>query len=142
MKRYVKASTNSVSELAKFLEDSVNTLLTSDVTNCRYPLDDTWAVYVGWARGFDEDDEFVIHDDEYPSYVICVTIADMEDYMWTDFDWCNRPYNKETGEIWDTDNPISPDENYQQTAAWLLDEYDKIVEDFGTDDDDYDDEYI
>jgi hypothetical protein len=44
MKRYVKASTNSVSELAKFIEKSVNTLLTTDYTNCRYILDDDWAV--------------------------------------------------------------------------------------------------
>jgi hypothetical protein len=137
MKKYIKASTNSVSKLAKFIEDSVNILLTTDYTNCRYPLDDTWAVYVGWSDGFDENDEYVYHNEYNPSAAICCKIADMEDALWTDYDWCNMPYDEETGDVWDTDSAISPNEDYQQTASWLLEEYDKIVEAFSEEDDDY-----
>ena len=141
MKRYVKASTNSVSELAKFLEDSVNILLTTAFSKRRYDLDDTWAVYVGWSdAGYTDDFESVIHNEYDPSWVICTKIADMRTGAWGDYDWYRMPYNKETGKVWDTNLAISPEENYQQTAAWLLGEYDKIVEAFGNEDDDYDDE--
>lgn len=135
----ITASTHSASDLAKFIEDSVNTLLTTDYTNCRYELDDTWAVYVGWSdAGFDEDDDSVIHDEDSPDWVIGVKIADMEDAMWTDFDWCNMPYDKDTGDVWDTQEYISHDENYSQLASWLLENYEKIVEEYGeTEDDDY-----
>lgn len=136
----ITAATHSASDLAEFIEDSVNTLLTTDYTNCRYELDDTWAVYVGWSDGFDEDDESVYHNEYNPSAAICCKIADMKDALWTDYDWCNMPYNEETGDVWDTDSAISPNENYQQTATWLLDEYKQIVETYGngeTEDDDY-----
>lgn len=140
--RAVTASSDSVSKLAKFIEDSVNTLLTTDYTNCRYELDDTWAVYVGWSdAGFDEDDDSVIHDENSPDWVIGVKIADMEDAMWNDFDWCNMPYDKDTGDVWDTQEYISHDENYSQLASWLLENYEKIVEEYGeTEDDDDDDD--
>ena len=88
----------------------------------------------------DEDDEFVYHNEYNPSAAICCKIADMEDALWTDYDWCNMPYDKETGDVWDTDSAISPNENYRQTATWLLDEYKQIVETYGngeTEDDDY-----
>ena len=142
----IMASTHSVSDLAKFLEGSVNDLLTTEYTNCRYPLDDTWAVYVGWSdAGYDEDDNSVIHNSEAPNWVICTKIADMKDDMWTDYDWCNMPYDEETGDVWDTNTGISPNENYQWVADWLLEEYEQIVEVYGNgetedDDDDEDDD--
>lgn len=124
----IMASTHSASDLAKFIKESVNTLLTTDYTNCRYPLDDEWAIYVGWSgAGYAEDDEDVIHAKDDPSWVICCKLADMEDSMWTDYDYCNMPYNEETEDVWDTDMAISPEENYQNTATWLLDEYNELI---------------
>jgi hypothetical protein len=140
MKKYIKASSNSVSELAKFIKDSVNTLLTTDYTNSRYALDEDWAVYVGWSNaGYDENDDSIIHAEDDPKWVICVKIATAHEYAWYDFDWCDMPYNEETGDVWDTETAISPNEDYQWLASWLLKEYDKIVEEFGNEDDDYDD---
>ena len=124
----ITASANSVSELAKFIEDSVNTLLTTDATNSRYVLDEDWAVYGGWSdAGYTDDFESVIHDEKEPSWVICCKIATTHEYVWADYDFCDMPYEEETGEVWDTDMAISPEENYQQTAAWLLDQYNELI---------------
>lgn len=127
MKRYIKANTNSVSDLAKFIEESVNNLLAGTATNNQYKLDDDWAVYVGWSEGFDENDESVIHDDKYPEWAICTKIATTHEAVWADYDFCDMPYNEKTGDVWDTDMAISPEESYPNTAAWLLDEYNELI---------------
>ena len=127
MKRYIKAATNSVSDLAKFMEESVNNLLVGTATNNQYKLDNDWAVYVGWSEGFDENDESVIHDDKYPEWAICTKIATTHEAVWADYDFCDMPYDEKTGEVWDTDTFISPEENYQETASWLLDQYDELM---------------
>lgn len=127
MKRYIKANTNSVSDLAKFIEESVDTLLSSGVGNCQYKLDSDWAVYVGWSETDYTDSENLIHYEDDPSWVICCKIATTHEMVWADYDWCTMPYNDKTGEVWDTDMALSPEENYQQTASWLLDQYDELM---------------
>lgn len=124
----ITASTHSASDLAQFMKESVTHLLTSDATNNRYILDSDWAVYVGWSdAGYTDDFESVIHDEKEPSWTICCKIATTHEYVWADYDFCDMPYNEETGEVWDTDMGISPEENYQQTAAWLLDQYNELI---------------
>ena len=127
MKRYIKATTNSVSDLAKFIKESVDNLLAGTATNNQYKLDNDWAVYVGWSEGFDENDESVIHDDKYPEWAICTKIATTHEAVWADYDFCDMPYNEKTGDVWDTDMAISPEESYPNTAAWLLDEYNELI---------------
>ena len=127
MKRYIKAATNSASDLAKFIKESVDNLLAGTATNNQYKLDNDWAVYVGWSEGFDENDESVIHDDKYPEWAICTKIATIHEAVWADYDFCDMPYNEKTGDVWDTDMAISPEESYPNTAAWLLDEYNELI---------------
>ena len=127
MKRYIKAATNSVSDLAKFIKESVDNLLAGTATNNQYKLDNDWAVYVGWSEGFDENDESVIHDDKYPEWAICTKIATTHEAVWAVYDFCDMPYNEKTGDVWDTDMAISPEESYPNTAAWLLDEYNELI---------------
>lgn len=124
----ITASTHSASDLAQFMKESVTHLLTSDATNNRYILDSDWAVYVGWSdAGYTDDFESVIHDEKEPSWTICCKIATTHEYVWADYDFCDMPYNEETGEVWDTDMGISPEENYSQTASWLLDQYNELI---------------
>lgn len=127
MKRYIKATTNSVSDLAKFIKESVDNLLAGTATNNQYKLGNDWAVYVGWSEGFDENDESVIHDDKYPEWAICTKIATTHEAVWADYDFCDMPYNEKTGDVWDTDMAISPEESYPNTAAWLLNEYNELI---------------
>lgn len=123
----VTAATESASDLAKFIEESVDNLLAGTATNNQYKLDNDWAVYVGWSEGFDENDELVIHDDKYPEWAICTKIATTHEAVWADYDFCDMPYDEKTGEVWNTDTFISPEENYQETALWLLKEYDELI---------------
>ena len=126
--RNVMASTYSTATLAKFIEESVDNLLAGTATNNQYKLDNDWAVYVGWSdAGYTDDFESVIHDENDPSWAICAKIATTHEAVWADYDFCDMPYNEETGDVWDTDMGISPEENYQQTAAWLLQQYDELI---------------
>ena len=127
MKRYIKAATNSASDLAKFMKESVDTLLNSGVGNCQYKLDSDQAVYVGWSETDYTDSENLIHYEDDPRWVICCKIATTHEMVWADYDWCVMPYNDKTGEVWNTDMALSPEENYQQTASWLLDQYDELI---------------
>ena len=124
----VTASTHSASDLAKFIEESVDNLLAGTATNNQYKLDNDWAVYVGWSdAGYTDDFESVIHDENEPSWVICAKIATTHEDVGADYDFCDMPYDEETGEVWDTDMGISPEESYPNTAAWLLDEYNELI---------------
>lgn len=128
MKRYIKAATNSVSDLAKFIKESVDNLLAGTATNNQYKLGNDWAVYVGWSdAGYTDDFESAIHDENEPSWVICAKIATTHEAVWADYDFCDMPYNEKTGDVWDTDMAISPEESYPNTAAWLLDEYNELI---------------
>lgn len=116
----------SVSKIKKFIEDSVNTLQTTDYTNSRLILDDDLCLYVGYASGFDTED----------GYAICAKIAERNDADWADFDYLNMPWNTysdndgSTGvferDVYDTDIEITPGEDYTQDAQWLADSYDEI----------------
>lgn len=124
----IMASTHSASDLAKFIEESVDNLLAGTATNNQYKLDNDWAVYVGWSdAGYTDDFESVIHDENDPDWTICAKIATTHEAVWADYDFCDMPYNEKTGDVWDTDMAISPEENYQNTAAWLLDEYNELI---------------
>lgn len=124
----ITASTHSASDLAKFMKESVDNLLAGTATNNQYKLDDDWAVYVGWSdAGYTDDFESAIHDENDPDWTICAKIATTHEAVWADYDFCDMPYNEKTGDVWDTDMAISPEENYQNTAARLLDEYNELI---------------
>lgn len=128
-RRRVMAANNgnaSVSKIKKFIEDSVNSLQTSDYTNSRLILDDDLCLYVGYAGGFDTKD----------GYAICAKIAERNDADWADFDYLNMPWNTYSdndgstgvfeGDVYDTDIEITPGEDYTQDAQWLADSYVEI----------------
>ena len=124
----ITASTQSTSKLAKFIEESVNNLIAGTATNNRYELDSDWAVYVGWSdAGYADDSEFAIHDEDEPSWTICAKIATTHESVWADDDFCDMPYNEETGEVWDTNTDLSYDENYQELASFLLTDYNTLI---------------
>lgn len=116
----------SASKIKKFIEDSVNTLQTTDYTNCRLVLDDDLCLYVGYASGFDTED----------GYAICAKIAERNDGDWADFEYLNMPWNTYNdndgstgvfeGDVYDTDIEITPGEDYTQDAQWLADSYVEI----------------
>ena len=121
-------SEHNVSDVAKFIEDSVNTLQTTNYTNCRYILDDQFAIYVGWSDGYDENDDTVIRDSKSPSYGINACIKERNDADWADLDYLNFPWSVKDGDVWDNSISIGPNTDYTQVAEWLLDDFDSMKE--------------
>lgn len=134
MKRYIKASTASISGLAKFLKQSVNTLLSGGTQTLVYPLyDPEWgnwfSVCVGWCCGYDEDLEWdVIQKDDDPECVICCKICNADGIDLSDYDMCGMPYDEDEDELYDTNITLNSDQNYEYEARYLLNSYDELIE--------------
>ena len=117
----------SVNKIAKFLEDSLTTLSTTDWTCCRYILDDDLALYVGWSDGYDIDDDLVFHSQENPSYGINAGIKVRNDSDWADYEYLNFPW-KADGEVWDNGISLASNESFEKDAEYFIDEYNKMRE--------------
>lgn len=117
-------------KLAAFIKESVEALLTSDVTCCRYTLTDRLAVYVGWSSGYgDEERDDIIQASDNPDYGINVGIkVHTSDYMQTDYDWLSFPFYPDDT-VWDSGYGISEgdrEENYKTAAAVMVYDYSKL----------------
>ena len=122
----IKAYT--VKTLAKEIKAAVKWLKETDHGCVTLKLNGTLAVCIGWSDGFDPDDETVIHSKTSPTYAICAAIkAWGSDSMRTDLDWIDAPYY-EDGSIYDTEQSISPDQNYKWLAENFLKDYDILKE--------------
>lgn len=116
--------TYTVKTLTKGIKAAVKWLKEEDRGCVTLKLDGTLAVCVGWSDGFDPDDETVIHSKTSPTYAICAAIkAWGSDSMRIDLDWIDAPYY-EDGSIYDTEQSISPDQNYKWLAENFLKDYD------------------
>lgn len=133
MKRYIKANTAPISELAKFLKESVNTLLSGGTQTLVYPLEDSewgnwFSICVGWCYGYDEDWGWdVIQKDDDPNCVICCKICNADGIDLSNYDMCGMPYSEDYDELFDTNIALNPDQNYEQEARYLLDAYDDLI---------------
>lgn len=120
--------TYTVKTLTKGIKAAVKWLKEEDRGCVTLKLDETLAVCVGWSDGFDPDDETVIHSKTSPTYAICAAIkAWGSDSMRIDLDWIDAPYY-EDGSIYDTEQSISPDQNYKWLAENFLKDYDILKE--------------
>lgn len=115
--------TYTVKTLAKEIKAAVKWLKEEDHGCVTLKLDGTLAVCVGWSDGFDPYDETVIHSKTFPTYAICAAIkAWGSDSMRTDLDWIDAPYYEDES-IYDTEQSISPDQNYKWLAENFLKDY-------------------
>lgn len=124
-----KALKESVDEnkLAKFIDNSIKGLQNGDATNYRFKLDDRLAVFVGWSDGYDENDDDIIHDKEYPTFGINVGVKVWtSDDMWTDFDFLNFAYYEDSGDVIDSAVSVSPNYNANNLAASMIDYYNDL----------------
>lgn len=117
----------SAAEIAKFLKNSVEELVKIDEGCCEFKLDDDLSLFVGWSGGYDnQPDDTIIQSKNDPEFAINAGIKSNHEYMKTDFDWLNYPYEEESGEVWDSGITISPNEDYEKDAQWFLDQYAEI----------------
>lgn len=116
-------------KIAKFIKESVEWLVKEQCGCCRYKLDDHLAVFVGWSAGYGEEKRYdVIQAKDNLDYAINAGIKVWtSDDMWTDFDWLNFPYYKD-GDVLDMDCAISPQEDWERVAKYLLRMYDEVKE--------------
>lgn len=111
--------------IANFLAKSVQTLLNTSYTCCAYKLDDKLSLYVGWTNdpgSINETD--IIHAPDSPNYIMIAGIkVSTSDYMQTDYDYLNFPYDSKTGEVFDTEYLITTDDDYDTIAKYFIEDY-------------------
>ena len=124
------SSNLNVDKVAKFIEDSVNTLMEGYYTCCKYNLDENLAIFVGWSDGYDDKDisDNELYRRETPTYRINVGIKVRNDGDWALYDYLDFPWDPDTGDVWDTGVTINKDEDYKSVAEWELENYPEIVE--------------
>ena len=95
--------------------------------------DSPFAIIGGWAEGFGEYySDIICTSKADPSYAMCVKIAINEGpYAYTDFEIMNMPYDEETGDVDDTEQALEWDDDTESLAAWLLCEWERIMEEHG-----------
>lgn len=112
--------------LAKEIQSAVKWLIEEDCGCSTIKLDNRLAVCVGWSDGYDPNDAWGIHSKESPTFCITAGIKVWtSDDLRTDFDWINSPYY-EGGEVWDDDQSISLNEDYEALAEFYLKEYETL----------------
>lgn len=114
--------------IAKFIEESVQWLIKEKQGCCRYQLDDHLAIFVGWSAGYgDEKRDDVIQDPDALDWGIDVGLKVWtSDYMQTDYDYLNFPYDDE--DVWDMGLSVSPNANYDHLAKSMLEWYNEAKE--------------
>jgi hypothetical protein len=122
-------------EIAQFVKESVEWLVENQEGCCKYQLDDHLAIFVGWSGGYGKEERNdIIQAKDDPDWGINAGVKVWtSDYMQTDFDWINFPY-EENGDVWDMCLDIRPNENYDIVAKALLQWYDEVKEFDMTDD--------
>lgn len=115
--------------IAKFIKESVEWLIKENQGCCRYKLDNRLAIFVGWSAGYgDEKRNDVIQDPDALDWGINVGLKVWtSDYMQTDYDYLNFPYEKE-GDVWDMGLSIEPNDNYDHLADSMLKWYNEVKE--------------
>ena len=114
-------------QIKKFIKDSVKWLIKHQQGCCRYKLDDHLAIFVGWSTGYGKEErDDVIQAKDNPDWGINAGIKVWtSDYMQTDYDWLNFPYEKD-GDVWDMGMAIEPNDNYEVIAKSLLKMYNEV----------------
>lgn len=79
-----------------------------------------WAIVLGWADGFDAEENDDCTDG---TWRLCVKLAyqPCNSLMQCDYDWdWTMPYDEESGEVDDTEVSIYPNTDLAETIEWLL----------------------
>lgn len=125
-------------QLAKWMRRSSKECWEQDfdgVYHWRVPYTD-YAFAIGFLSGYDPtdtDDGRVLyyHSRKQPSWVVNVKLAIWNPADFCEFEYCDMPYNKETGDVWDTSTSLGPNTDFHEIAKWLLRETRAIVKEFG-----------
>lgn len=126
--RHLKENIRSVASVAAWLKDSIAAMTANqELTISRRILDSNFGFYVYWTQGFDINDDSVIHADADKSYGLVAALKCRNDAEW-DGEYMDSPYDPKTGDLYCEDYELSPRDNTEMVAEWLLEDYDSMVE--------------
>ena len=114
-------------KIAKFIKESVEWLIAEQQGCCTYRLDEHLAVCVGWSAGYGEEKRNdVIQGIDEPDFAINagIKVWTSDATMLTDYDWINFPYDDD--DVFDMDFAISPQEDWDRVAKYLLKMYNEV----------------
>ena len=101
-------TTVSAVELGKFIDDAVSNLRANpdDGSTWYKYLDGSLGIAIGWEDGYDTEN----------GYEVAAKICNLDSDFMKDYNFLTMPYDKDTGEVWDTSvsNPSSAD------ASWFI----------------------
>lgn len=117
-----------VAEVAEFLKSAVAYMQENeDYTLYKYNLDDKYVLAVYWNDGFEVTDTDVIHSTSQPTYCLVCGVKERNDAEW-DGAYLNFPVD-ENGDLLNEEYTISPDEDFNNLAKYLLDDYALLMSD-------------
>lgn len=123
-REYIKKG--KVNNLVNWLKKEID-LFKGGFNGCgHYYLDNDFEIAIGWLDGYDEDDEYAIHNSEQPSWCLNVGVKIANDFE-SDYEYMDMPWFSDTGDVWDTDITIRPDCDLKKLARELLETYVDIV---------------
>lgn len=126
--RHLKENVRSVASVAAWLKDSIAAMTANqELTISRRLLDSNFGFYVYWTQGFDIDDDSVIHADADKSYGLVAALKCRNDAEW-DGEYMDSPYDPKTGDLYCEDYELSPKDNTEMVAEWLLEDYNSMIE--------------
>ncbi len=126
--RHLKENIRSVASVAAWLKDSIAVMTANqELTISRRILDSNFGFYVYWTQGFDINDDSVIHADADKSYGLVAALKCRNDAEW-DGEYMDSPYDPKTGDLYCEDYVLSPKDNTEMVAEWLIEDYDSMIE--------------
>lgn len=122
---------SEVNKIAKFLKGCLEQGYDFEGTSW-YDLDGDFSVSVGWLPGYDPEDanrDGSIVDEN--GYALCYEITECPNtYAYVDFESLLMPYNDETGDVYSVGSNFKKDDNCEEIAKYLLNEYEYIKQEF------------
>ena len=113
----IKSFTNAVKEMTQHKEGCYHWWLGTDNNG------NNWAIVLGWKDGYEEDDSDELSDGTW-HLAAKVAYQPHNSIMQCDYDvdW-TMPYDKETGDVWDTDTTVYLHDNHKETIDWLITQF-------------------
>lgn len=98
---------------------------------------ESFSIIAGWMECFADnsevEDQFCVSASN-PKYCMCIKIAENDGpYAYTDYDIMNMPYDRESGDVDDTEIMLEWDDDPEALAEFFLHEWERITDTYGED---------
>lgn len=129
----MKNMTNEIAVWLKELCALAEADTAADIIWFKETKDKPFAIIAGWSDGFNPNFKDIMFLSEAdPCYAMCVKIAVNSargNYQYTDFEMMPMPTAKD-GSVEDTMLAIERADNFEELAAWLFNEWERISSEF------------